>query len=86
MKHIDEKLVVDYPCRWLYKLICTDEKALLSAIKEILADSEHRVLPSKKSRTGKYVSFNLEVMVHSEESRNFFFHALREHPAIKMVL
>ena len=86
MKNITEKLELDYPCQWLYKIIGMEEKALLCAIKEIFADTEHVLNHSKTSSSGKYISYNLELTVHSEESRNFFFAALKEHPAIKMVM
>ncbi|MCB2181485.1 MAG: DUF493 domain-containing protein [Desulfobulbaceae bacterium] len=86
MKHIEQKLEVDYPCRWLYKLICHEEKALFTAVREIVQDSEHTLTFSKSSSTGKYFSYNLEVMVHTEEARNFFYTALKQHPSIKMVL
>jgi putative lipoic acid-binding regulatory protein len=86
MEPINRKLAVSYPCRWLYKIIGTQQDALLAAVDEIFAGSDHSLTFSHASRTGKYVSFNLEVTVHSEEARNFFFAALREHSAIQMVL
>jgi putative lipoic acid-binding regulatory protein len=86
MKHIDQKLEISYPCVWLYKIIGTEKDALISAVKEIFADSEHTLTFSKSSSKGKYISFNLEVTVHSEEARNFFFTVLRQHSSIKMVL
>jgi len=86
MKHIDQKLEIEYPCRWLYKIIGTEKDALISAVNEIFADSEHTLTFSNSSSTGKYISFNLEVTVHSEEARNYFFTALRQHSSIKMVL
>ena len=86
MKHIDQKLETQYPCRWLYKIIGTEKDALISAVNEIFAGSEHTLNFSNSSRTGKFVSFNLEVTVHSEEARNYFFTVLRQHSSIKMVL
>ena len=86
MKHIDQKLEIEYPCRWLYKIIGTEKDALISAVNEIFAGSEHSLTFSNSSRAGKYISFNLEVTVHSEEARNYFFTVLRQHSSIKMVL
>ncbi len=86
MKHITEKLELDYPCQWLYKIIAMDEKSLLRAIKEIFDDTKYVLSHSNTSSSGKYISYNLELTVHSEESRNFFYLALKEHPAIKMVI
>jgi putative lipoic acid-binding regulatory protein len=86
MKHIDQKLETQYPCCWLYKIIGTEKDALISAVNEIFAGSEHTLTFSNSSRAGKYISFNLEVTVHSEEARNYFFTVLRQHSSIKMVL
>ncbi|MBI4793540.1 MAG: DUF493 domain-containing protein [Deltaproteobacteria bacterium] len=86
MEYIDQKVAVSYPCQWLYKIIGTEQDALVMAVNGIFAGTDHTLTFSNSSRTGKYVSFNLEVMVHSEEARNFFFAALREHSAVKMVL
>jgi uncharacterized protein len=86
MEQIDLKVAVSYPCQWLYKIIGTEKDALVMAVSEIFAGADHSFTFSRSSRTGKYVSFNLEVTVHSVEARNFFFAALREHSAVKMVL
>ncbi len=86
MKLKNQKLEITYPCCWLYKLIAMNDDALKSAVKEIITDSDYSLLQSKSSRTGKYLSYNLEIEVHSEEVRNFFFSSLKQHPSIKMVL
>ena len=86
MNNITEKLELDYPCQWLYKIIGQEEDALLCAIKEIFADTEHCLNHSNTSSSGKYISYNVELTVQNEESRNFFYMALKEHPAIKMVM
>ncbi len=86
MNNITEKLELDYPCQWLYKIIGQEENALLSAIKEIFSDTEHTKKHSNTSSSGKYISYNVELTIHNEESRNFFYMALKEHPAIKMVM
>jgi len=86
MKQNNKKLVINYPCVWLYKIIGMEKKAVQSAIAEIFSDSEHTLTFSNSSSKGKYISFDLEVTVCSEESRNFFFSALKQHTAIKMVL
>jgi putative lipoic acid-binding regulatory protein len=86
MEHIDQKVAVSYPCQWLYKIIGTEQEAMVTAVSGIFAGTDHSLTFSNSSRTGKYVSFNVEVTVHSEEARNFFFAALREHSSVKMVL
>jgi putative lipoic acid-binding regulatory protein len=85
IKVIDGKPEVSYPCRWQYKIIGLQEEDVIQAIREIVSESNHQLSPSKKSRSGKYHSFNLEIFVESEESRNFFFNELRAHTAVTMV-
>ena len=85
IKVIAGKPEVSYPCRWHYKVIGLQEEELIQAISDIVSESDHQLSPSKKSRSGKYHSFNLEIFVENEESRNFFFNELRAHTAVTMV-
>ncbi len=86
MKCINEKPEIDYPCRWLYKIISIHATDMAAVVEEIVAESDYSLSHSNTSRTGKYVSYDLEVTVQTEEARNFFFAALKQHPSIKMVL
>lgn len=81
-----EKLELDYPCNWAYKLISTEKKALQRAIHDVIAEREHKLEHSNKSKSGKYVSMNLELLVHNEDDRNFIYEALKAHNNITMVL
>ena len=81
-----EKLELQYPCSWCYKVIGSEKAALESAIKEVILEREHSLQESNKSATGKYISLNLELLVHNEEDRNFIYEALKAHNHIKMVL
>lgn len=83
---LDRKIELDYPCLWLYKVIGREKQALLSAVSEILGEADYTMRPSKQSRTGKFISYDVEIKVFSEERRDYIFHTLREHPAIVMVL
>ncbi len=82
----DEKLELTYPCSWAYKLIAGEEKALEKAIHDVILEREHKLTHSKNSKGGKYVSMNLELLVHNEDDRNFIYEALKAHQNIKMVL
>jgi len=82
----DEKLKLQYPCNWSYKLIATEVKALKNAISEVIDEREHDLTHSKNSKGGKYISMNLDMLVHNEDDRNFIFEALKKHQDIKMVL
>jgi len=81
-----DKLELTYPCSWAYKLIAGEKKALEEAIRDVLVQREHTLTHSKNSKGGKYVSINLELLVHNEDDRNFIYEALKAHQNIKMVL
>lgn len=82
----EEKLELDYPCSWAYKLIASEKIALQEAIHDVIEEREHKLTHSNNSKTGKYVSMNLELLVHNEDDRNFIYEALKAHSNIKMVL
>lgn len=82
----DHKLELDYPCRWDYTVIGRDEPKMRDAIAEIVGDSEHTLRPSNTSRTGKYTSLALQVVVADDQMRIEIFHALRGHDDVMMVL
>ena len=82
----DKKVELTYPCSWAYKLIAGEKKALEKAIHDVILEREHKLTHSKNSKGGKYVSMNLELLVHNEDDRNFIYEALKAHQNIKMVL
>ncbi len=81
-----EKLQVEYPCRWLYKVIGTDDNLIRQAISETVVDITCSVTYSNRSSKGKYHCLNLEVHVIDEENRTSIYEALKKHPHIKKVL
>ena len=82
----DEKLELTYPCSWAYKLIAGEKEALEKAIHDVILEREYKLTHSKNSKGGKYISMNLELLVHNEDDRNFIYEALKAHQNIKMVL
>lgn len=82
----DEKLELTYPCSWSYKLIAGEKEALEKAIHDVIEYREHKLTHSNKSKSGKYISMNLDLLVHNEDDRNFIYEALKQHQNIKMVL
>lgn len=82
----EEKLDLSYPCSWSYKLIAGEVEALKKAIHDVIDEREHKLTHSKKSKGGKYISMNLDMLVHNEDDRNFIYEALKQHQHIKMVL
>lgn len=81
-----EKLELTYPCAWDYRVIGADEAKIKSAILEIILEKPHKLNISNQSKTGKYKSFNLELIVSNEDERLIIYDSLRKHPDIKMVL
>ena len=80
------KLEIEYPCEWSYKVIGTDEDALREAISKCAEGADHRISHSKSSSAGRYVSLNLEAVVDSEEIRIKIYHSLSGHASVKIVL
>ncbi len=82
----NKKPEIDYPCRWQYKVIGTGKDDILAAISSVVGDQDHDICESKKSSSGKYLSINLELTVHSEDMRNSIFMELQRHPSLKMII
>ncbi|MDD5711854.1 MAG: DUF493 domain-containing protein [Smithellaceae bacterium] len=83
---INERPVVVYPCRWLYKIIGSDREEMMRAVKATLSDRPHQVSLSRHSSTGRYVCLNVEISVSSDDERLTIYDGLRNNPAIKIVL
>lgn len=82
----DKKLELEYPCEWRYKVIGAERTKLEQAIRDVIAERAHRMAHSNSSSSGKYVSLNLDLLVHNEEERQFIYEALKAHAHVKMVL
>ena len=90
----DQKPQIDYPCRWEYKIIGTDEGAVREAVKACLpealnqgsGDRPYELGFSRASNQGKYVSLVLAVEVQDGKERNTLFQVLGDRPEIKMVI
>ena len=82
----EEKLVLEYPCSWCYKVIGHHEHEIHTAVKEIILEKPHTLKLSNASKTGKYVSMNLDLIITNEDERTFIYEALKNHQLIKMVL
>jgi len=80
------KLELEYPCSWCYKVIANSEEDANVAVKDVILEKLHTLKPSNKSKSGKFVSMNLDLIVENEEERDFIFKALKEHEKTKMVL
>jgi len=81
-----EKLELEYPCNWTYKVIGREREVLEKAVRDVVCERTHSLVHSNQSCSGKYLSMNLDLLVHNEEDRNFIYEALKAHQNIKMVL
>lgn len=81
-----KKIILEYPTSWSYKLIGHEKEAIQKAIHDVILQREHSLNHSNNSKTGKYVSMNLDLVIQNEDERNFIYEALKAHQDIKMVL
>jgi len=82
----ERKLELEYPCNWKYKIVGEERKKLEAAIHSVILKRAHNLAHSNTSKTGKYISLNLDLIVHNEDDRTFIFEALKAHQDVKMVL
>jgi putative lipoic acid-binding regulatory protein len=77
---------VEYPCRWIYKVIGMDRETVRQAIMEVIQECPCEIRYSRSSARGKYHSFSLEVTLYNDEQRQTIYERLMGHPAIRIVL
>ncbi len=81
-----QKLELEYPCPWTYKVIGMDEAVLRAHIEEVAAGRAYSLKISNKSSGGKYCCLDMEMIVESEAERTQTYEALQGRDGIKMVL
>ncbi|MDD3462509.1 MAG: DUF493 domain-containing protein [Sulfurospirillaceae bacterium] len=81
-----QKLKLDYPCSWEYKLVIQAHHDIGPIVKEVLQQREHSIQKSQQSKGGKYTSYSLSVLVHCDDDRKALFEILKSHQSIKFVL
>ncbi len=84
-KEKSEKLLIDYPCEWKYKIIGENLEMMLGTIDDIIERLEADLSPSNISKKGNYYSLNLKVFVESQEQRDFIYQSLKLDKCIKIV-
>lgn len=86
IENIEGSARIEYPCKWVYKVIGVDTKTVKQAVSEVITDRKYTVDNSNKSSKGTYVSVKVELIVENEDIRNSIFNLLKQHDNIKMVL
>ena len=82
----EEKLVLEYPCDWDYKVMCHTEINIEEIIVDVVKDRDFKHKKGNISKTGKYHSYNVTLLVHSDDDRTALFDFFKSHPNVKMVL
>lgn len=86
LKSIEGKPEIRYPVLWLFKLMGESEEAMRAAVTEICVGRELTMAGGNKSRTGKYCTLNLEMMLFNDEERLYFYESLGRHASVRMIL
>jgi len=73
----NQKVKIDYPTHWEYKVIFDASDEAEAKVKDIVKDREFKLVFSKFSKDKKYASYDLAVLVLSEEERLEIFSALK---------
>ena len=73
----NKKPKIDYPTHWEYKVIFDASDEAEAKVKDIVKDREFKLVFSKISKDKKYASYDLAVLVLSEEERLEIFSALK---------
>ena len=66
-----------YPNFWEYKIIVLDSDNAEAIVQSVVGERQHKITPSKSSKESKYKSYNLSVLVNSNQERLEIFSALR---------
>lgn len=80
-----KKPEIQYPCKWPYRVIGSDEKKIKETISVVLQSHNFNVQSGNISKNGTYCSVHVEVLVADEDERNSAFQKLQRIPGVKMV-
>jgi len=86
MEAISGRPEISYPTSWTYRIICTREEAVRSAVPGIVGPIEHRLQNLGASSGGRYQRLELVLEVRDEAHRNEIFAALGRLTEVRFVL
>ena len=81
-----QKLNIKYPCKWGYRVVGESEELMRQAIAECIRGLEHELSVANTSRSGKYISLNLELIVPDEKTRKHIHSFLMKHSDVRTVV
>ncbi len=82
----EEQLELEYPCNWEYKVMCLAEAEIEIIVTEVVKNRDFDVTKGNKSKTGKYQSYNVTMLVHNDDDRVELFSQFKQHQHVAMVL
>ncbi len=77
--------IIDYPCKWPYKVIGSDRVRIEEEISTKLDHMQFEMSISNQSKKGRYVSFQVEVYVAGDDERMAVFDILKNISTVKIV-
>jgi putative lipoic acid-binding regulatory protein len=77
---------ISYPTKWEYKVICLDISSIKDNIYSILSHRKFDIHISQQSSSKKYISFNVNVLVTSDDDRVNILELLKKQNNVKFVL
>ena len=77
---------ITYPTSWSYTVVGEGESELMAHIERALGGAAHEKATSRHSKTGRYTSIEVTLVVQDEEQRLVVFRSLQNHPAVRVVI
>ena len=81
----NKELNLSYPCLWSYVIIGKEEQKIKNIIKNIIK-KKHNLKLKNSSKNGRFISFELSLIVDSEAERISIFSQLNNSKEILQVL
>jgi putative lipoic acid-binding regulatory protein len=81
-----ERLKIEYPTRWGFRIIGRDKSLLENAIKDVMGEKSYLSHFSNYSRNRKFCSYNVGCEVESKMEKDEIFRAFSEHKDVDMVI
>jgi len=75
---------ITYPCRWEYRVIGTSHDLIEELIGCTVGERDH--VTSEGMAKGKFVSMHVDVLVASEDERNWIYRELASPEFVKIVI
>jgi len=82
----EEHLKLEYPCDWEYRVMCLCNKDIEEIVVDVVKDRSFTQKKGNISKTGKYQSYSITLLVHNDDDRVGLFHLFKQHKDVAMIL